>query len=458
MSLSSKHPDINQILDSKQLAHLDILQNQGTNADDVYTECLKYIVEKYEAIIQLSISATVTTGLDFQIPGLLNTSILFDTMKVHPCTEKFIAERRILFKLRNFFFNEFKMDSASNKYISRLANIWRHYDDYQSLIKLLPPDPSGLPQNHIINYIGSMEDFSYNDDDGTIVADIFKTCTFIVENKCQHSNTTITWFYNDMCKYLKATRSTLKHWKKHSAKSNFNKKNSDKTKYLSMEHTQHLMQIYLTKKCIGYFMIFAADRIEINKQTNLKKTKQLGIELWNCKYPRNIDPEIKENQDVFIWTNFMTAQVNMLIEKKYNAARSFYFLASCSNVLYEKLLALKYLCKNCGINGEYMLGKKILKCVYKLCDDHFLPTFRNIEYKELKRTFNHEIRNLKCEYVNCDSYAVALKLNACKGCMKVVYCSRMCQKSDWKLFHKSNCDRYWAEKYHDLKRIYLHIL
>eukprot|EP01084_Bolivina_argentea_P126835 224477_1 len=56
------------------------------------------------------------------------------------------------------------------------------------------------------------------------------------------------------------------------------------------------------------------------------------------------------------------------------------------------------------------------------------------EYKKLEKLQN----NMLC--ANCNK---RWKLKGCKGCMKVSYCSRNCQKYHWRKAHRYKCDKSW---------------
>ena len=90
-----------------------------------------------------------------------------------------------------------------------------------------------------------------------------------------------------------------------------------------------------------------------------------------------------------------------------------------------------------------MIGVKILKCLYKLCNGYILPSFVNKQYFKLRKKFKKKQSKLLCSYCKRKNK----KLKSCIGCMKVFYCNKKCQKLHWKMFHRNKCDDEWKQIY-----------
>ena len=131
-------------------------------------------------------------------------------------------------------------------------------------------------------------------------------------------------------------------------------------------------------------------------------------------------------------------RVYSLIDHKHKKANHHLVLAAISaDYIYEKVVSLKALSINCYLNAQYLIGKITLKCVYKLCAGYLLPSFVETKYFKQRKKFKAKLKTLKCS--NCNK--VDNKLKACKGCMRMMYCSVLCQKIHWKHAHRKKCDR-----------------
>ncbi len=131
-------------------------------------------------------------------------------------------------------------------------------------------------------------------------------------------------------------------------------------------------------------------------------------------------------------------RVYALIEHEYEMANRCLVIAACStDNLYESVVSLAALSHSCYLNGQYLIGKRILKCIYKLCNGYLLPAFVEFGYVGQRKKFNRMIRRLTCS--NCKG--TDGKLRVCKGCMKMVYCSVLCQKKHWNRIHRTKCGK-----------------
>merc|ERR1712228_1020240 len=115
-------------------------------------------------------------------------------------------------------------------------------------------------------------------------------------------------------------------------------------------------------------------------------------------------------------------------------------VAQCD--LYDRVIFLIVLGNHCLINEEYLISFRVLRCAYKLCGNYILPTFVNKEYGTKKKEIKNKLDVMKC--VGCNRKGMALR--SCKGCMKVFYCSKKCQKYHWQSGHKMECDMIWISR------------
>ena len=58
----------------------------------------------------------------------------------------------------------------------------------------------------------------------------------------------------------------------------------------------------------------------------------------------------------------------------------------------------------------------------------------------IKRSKRMKLKSIECQWRGCNQRINGdTKFKKCKGCKMVRYCSRKCQKLDWKLNHKHIC-------------------
>eukprot|EP01084_Bolivina_argentea_P128814 227618_1 len=82
----------------------------------------------------------------------------------------------------------------------------------------------------------------------------------------------------------------------------------------------------------------------------------------------------------------------------------------------------------------------LLKCMKR---KRFREIFDRKIYFNQRRKFKSQIKRSYCSNSFCKS-EMYFKLQVCSGCMTSWYCSRQCQKKDWKNGHNRQCDRSWA--------------
>ena len=115
------------------------------------------------------------------------------------------------------------------------------------------------------------------------------------------------------------------------------------------------------------------------------------------------------------------------------------FLEKCQRVFrYKKT-------RHVFMDGEevaYLLNFKNKKILNKLSDNkEKISFFIKKEKKEITLiNFSGFVKLIKmihiCHYKKCNKLHVRYK---CSRCKKVHYCSRRCQKKDWKYRHRYNC-------------------
>eukprot|EP01084_Bolivina_argentea_P216182 367302_1 len=167
----------------------------------------------------------------------------------------------------------------------------------------------------------------------------------------------------------------------------------------------------------------------------------------NCDQVKKITDTHKHGKNVLFNAESHTpfhvmGKLMCWIDRRYDIANQYFVIATCiTNDLYERVLSLSSLSYNCYLNGQYFIGMKILRSVYKLCNGYILPSLVK-KCRKQKKKFVKKINKLRCINCNVKGY----KLNACKGCMKTVYCSVHCQKIHWKTKHRNQCDKLWKSK------------
>lgn len=69
----------------------------------------------------------------------------------------------------------------------------------------------------------------------------------------------------------------------------------------------------------------------------------------------------------------------------------------------------------------------------KLLKGEMISTYDSIMLTLIKKLGNHH----PCQYAKCMKYGQ--KKHMCKGCKCCYYCSKKCQKRDWKTSHRKIC-------------------
>merc|ERR1711971_252918 len=108
--------------------------------------------------------------------------------------------------------------------------------------------------------------------------------------------------------------------------------------------------------------------------------------------------------------------------------------ATCTNHLCDKEL-----------NDDSSFWFNVLKTVHKIAiahckDDSIAGIFNEsiVKANELKKE-----NRIKCGWIKCTRWTTSDTFYRCKKCKVVIYCSKHCQKKDWKRgLHKLTCKLY----------------
>eukprot|EP01084_Bolivina_argentea_P129536 228760_1 len=168
-----------------------------------------------------------------------------------------------------------------------------------------------------------------------------------------------------------------------------------------------------------------------------------------CHYPHKYNSKTNVNYGSQLFAHECIS--SRIISDKHHYAKTIGVIKICIlNDLIERVNELNILSVACSICKEFFIALRMKRCVYKLSNGY-------IEHDVL--TTDHMLKqisyleglwwNAKCN--SCRLKGSDKKHKACTGCMKVVYCSRRCQKLDWNTQHRNECDRSWKSIYGALK-------
>eukprot|EP01084_Bolivina_argentea_P118439 210151_1 len=107
------------------------------------------------------------------------------------------------------------------------------------------------------------------------------------------------------------------------------------------------------------------------------------------------------------------------------------YISRNSGVIKETISIMGLRCLN---HNEWQLWEKMADVFEK----NDIVSYTNYNWKDSRNFVGKKLKNMLCK--NCGS---SINLKTCKGCMKVVYCSKKCQKCHWKNTHRVSCDRQW---------------
>eukprot|EP01084_Bolivina_argentea_P050485 92853_1 len=118
-----------------------------------------------------------------------------------------------------------------------------------------------------------------------------------------------------------------------------------------------------------------------------------------------------------------------------------------------------YFAKTLMVSGEYKLAKYFLNKGFKITPD--IPCIQQ-NFARMNRKLNKKLNDIQCSNNKCDKtyyyYSRNTKQNLnvilkiCGGCGKKYYCSKKCQKYDWKRGkHRNLCDGTWRNLFKMIK-------
>eukprot|EP01084_Bolivina_argentea_P058602 107010_1 len=150
------------------------------------------------------------------------------------------------------------------------------------------------------------------------------------------------------------------------------------------------------------------------------------------------------------------AKVAHYFEKDFDNAKIYYLCAAVSSRISMQLRAISIngIYQVCGSskNKEYLIALKALKIAFQICadlDTNMLPVLRDTYKKKRYKLMKRCIEELRCG--NCGmKHKHNIRLRSCKGCMKLNYCSKYCQKKHWNAQHRETCDMIWKSAYNAL--------
>merc|ERR1712228_406351 len=120
-----------------------------------------------------------------------------------------------------------------------------------------------------------------------------------------------------------------------------------------------------------------------------------------------------------------------------------------STSLYSIILSLRYLSEVCMELDHCVIALRLLNVAYKLCTKYdvvICPSFVNKKYLKKKERIKQKLNKMVCSHCGRKG-----KLKCCTACMSSYYCSKSCQKREWRLSHRDKCDKEWTAFYKVLR-------
>ena len=109
------------------------------------------------------------------------------------------------------------------------------------------------------------------------------------------------------------------------------------------------------------------------------------------------------------------------------------------------------LCWNCYYNGEYLIGIRLLRFALMRTNNKKLIHYVRRNWSELMLKLREKWKKSMCN--NCKMKNINTRLKACRGCQRVYYCSRSCQKNSWNNTHRFECSAQWQNHQYICKAI-----
>ena len=177
------------------------------------------------------------------------------------------------------------------------------------------------------------------------------------------------------------------------------------------------------------------------------KNGQLNVEQIGYEIIRTV-----QLSDVFDQCLAMVLNGKVMMKMNQYAASITCFTASinASRSIYTMALSLRYMSEACAKMGQFVIALRLLSVAYKLCTMNELvicPSFVNKIYWRKRKRIKKELNRMFCSHCGRKG-----KLKCCTGCMTAVYCSKRCQKRDWKKSHRKNCDNAMWSKYYPMMK------
>eukprot|EP01083_Nonionella_stella_P152075 486984_1 len=168
---------------------------------------------------------------------------------------------------------------------------------------------------------------------------------------------------------------------------------------------------------------------------------------YDCKLCHQ--PHTRNTESVKLGVEIVKQPVHLLGD--HNLGKTLCVVKICIvNDLITRVEELNDLVRRCVNKEEVFIACKLLRCSFKLCSGYIVDeTMKEEEQMERIGELSEIWWETECGY--CDAIAENHKHKACTGCMKVVYCSRKCQKMDWNEYHRNECDKSWRSIYGALK-------
>merc|ERR1712129_358941 len=110
-----------------------------------------------------------------------------------------------------------------------------------------------------------------------------------------------------------------------------------------------------------------------------------------------------------------------------------------STSIHTMVLSLRYLSAIFKKMELFVVALRSLNKARKLCTIYKMtitPTFVENIYPKKRKKIKKQLKKMECSYCGKNG-----KLFCCTSCMSQLYCSKSCQKRDWKDEHRNSCTK-----------------